>query len=173
MPTKNLLRLLLLPMLMMRVMLARVCCRFGSWGLVIKLNLCSDLQHFGKYSFTFTCSCMVASAVHLTEAISESENQLLRFDFMMFFTFSISTIMILFCSKMDQLQLHLRLFKVLSSLSVTPNLSDYAWQLNYVILLCMLNIIISYLLQHTVWPNPYTWCDLIVSVEFDFTKNIS
>ena len=84
-----------------------------------KLNL-------GKYSFTFTCSCMVASAVHLTEAISESENQLLRFDFMMFFTFSISTIMILFCSKMDQLQLHLRLFKVLSSLSVTPNLSDYA-----------------------------------------------
>ena len=35
---------------------------------------------------------------------------------------------------MDQLQLHLRLLKVLSSLSVTPNLSDYAWQLNYVIL---------------------------------------
>ena len=45
---------------------------------VTKLNL-------GKYSFTFTCSCMVASAVHLTEAISESENQLFRFDFMMFF----------------------------------------------------------------------------------------
>ena len=39
----------------------------------------------------------------------------------MFLTFSISAIMILFCSKMDQLQLHLRLFKVLSSLSVTPN----------------------------------------------------
>ena len=91
----------------------------------------------------------------------------------MFFTFSISTILILFCSKMDQLQLRFRLFKVLSSVSVTPNLSDYAWQLNYVILLGMLNIIILYLLQHTVWPNPYTWSNLIVSVEFYFTKNIS
>ena len=95
---------------------AEVCSVFCCWCLVevTKLNL-------GKYSFTFTCSCMVASAVHPTEAISESENQLLRFDFMMFLTFSISAIMILFCSKMDQLQLHLRLFKVLSSLSVTPN----------------------------------------------------
>ena len=34
MPTENLLRLLLLLMLVMRIVLARVCCRFGSWGLV-------------------------------------------------------------------------------------------------------------------------------------------
>ena len=26
-------------------MSATVCCRFGSWGLVIKLNFCSDFQH--------------------------------------------------------------------------------------------------------------------------------
>ena len=25
----------------------RVCCRFGSWGLMIKLNFCSDFEHFG------------------------------------------------------------------------------------------------------------------------------
>ena len=34
----NLLRLLLLPMLMMRIMWATVCCRFRSWGLVIQMN---------------------------------------------------------------------------------------------------------------------------------------
>ena len=38
MPTQNLLSLLLLLMLMMRIVLATVCCRFESWGLVIKLN---------------------------------------------------------------------------------------------------------------------------------------
>ena len=27
------------------IVLATVCCRFGSWGLVIKLNFCSDFQH--------------------------------------------------------------------------------------------------------------------------------
>ena len=48
MPTQNLLRLLLLLMLMMRSVLATVCCRFGSWGLVIKLNFCSDFEHFGQ-----------------------------------------------------------------------------------------------------------------------------
>ena len=32
-------------MLMMRIVSATVCCRFGSWGLVIKLNFCSDLEH--------------------------------------------------------------------------------------------------------------------------------
>ena len=42
MPTQNLLRLLLL---MMRIVLATVCCRFGSWGLVIKLNFCLDLKY--------------------------------------------------------------------------------------------------------------------------------
>ena len=43
--TQNLLRLLLLLMLAMRIMLATVCCRFGSWGLVIKPYFCSDFQH--------------------------------------------------------------------------------------------------------------------------------
>ena len=37
MPTQNL--------LMMRIVLVIVCCRFGSWGLVIRLNFCSDFQH--------------------------------------------------------------------------------------------------------------------------------
>ena len=48
MPTQNLLMLLLLLMLVMRIVLATVCCRFGSWGLVIKLNFCSDFEHFGQ-----------------------------------------------------------------------------------------------------------------------------
>ena len=38
MSTQNLLRLLLL-MLVMRIVLITGCCRFGSWGLVIKLNI--------------------------------------------------------------------------------------------------------------------------------------
>ena len=37
MPNQNLSRLLLLLMLMMRIMFATVCCRFGSWGLAKKL----------------------------------------------------------------------------------------------------------------------------------------
>ena len=45
MPTQNLLMLLLLLMLVMRIVLATVCCRFGSWGLVMKLNFCSEFQH--------------------------------------------------------------------------------------------------------------------------------
>ena len=36
---------ILLLMFMMRIMLARVCCRFGSSGLVIKLKFCSDFEH--------------------------------------------------------------------------------------------------------------------------------
>ena len=48
MPTQKLLRLLLLLMLVMRIVLATVCCRFGGWSLVIKLNFCSDLEHFGQ-----------------------------------------------------------------------------------------------------------------------------
>ena len=44
-PTQNLLILLLLLMLMMRIVLATVCCRFGSWGLFIKLNFCLDFEH--------------------------------------------------------------------------------------------------------------------------------
>ena len=41
MATQNLLRMLLLLILMMRIVSATVCCRFGSWGLVIKPNFCS------------------------------------------------------------------------------------------------------------------------------------
>ena len=37
--------LLLLLMLMMRIVLATVCCILGSWGLVIKPNFCSDFEH--------------------------------------------------------------------------------------------------------------------------------
>ena len=47
MPTQNLLRLLLLLMLIVRIMLATVCYRFGGWRLVLKLNLCSDFEHKG------------------------------------------------------------------------------------------------------------------------------
>ena len=36
--TQNLFMLLLLLMLILRIVLAKVCCRFGSWGLVIMLN---------------------------------------------------------------------------------------------------------------------------------------
>ena len=45
MATQNLLKLLLLLMLMLRIMLATVCYRFGSWCLVLKLNLCADFEH--------------------------------------------------------------------------------------------------------------------------------
>ena len=41
----NLLMLLLLLVLMIGIVLATVCCKFGSWGLVIKLNFCSDFVH--------------------------------------------------------------------------------------------------------------------------------
>ena len=44
MPTQNLFRLLLLLMLVMRIVFATLCCRFGSWGLVVKLNFCSDFD---------------------------------------------------------------------------------------------------------------------------------
>ena len=44
MPTQNLLRFLFLLMLMMRIVLATACCRYGSGGLVIKLNFCSDFE---------------------------------------------------------------------------------------------------------------------------------
>ena len=42
----SLLMLLLLLTLIMRIVLATVCCRFGSWGLVIKCNFCSAFEHF-------------------------------------------------------------------------------------------------------------------------------
>ena len=45
MPTQNLLRLLLLLTLMMRIVLATVCCRFGRKGLVVKLKFYSDFEH--------------------------------------------------------------------------------------------------------------------------------
>ena len=45
MPTKNLLRLLLLLTLMIGIVLATVWCRFVSLSLVIKSNVCSDIEH--------------------------------------------------------------------------------------------------------------------------------
>ena len=48
MPTQNMLRLFLLLVLVMRILLATLCCWFGSWGLVIKLNFYSDFEHFGQ-----------------------------------------------------------------------------------------------------------------------------
>ena len=44
MPTQNLLRLLLLLMLIVGIMLATVCYRFGSWRLVLKLNFFQTLS---------------------------------------------------------------------------------------------------------------------------------
>ena len=55
MPTQNLLRFLLLLMLMMRIVLATACCRYGSGGLVIKLNFCSDFEH-KVWSKFWSCS---------------------------------------------------------------------------------------------------------------------
>ena len=51
MPTQNLLRLLLLLMLMLRIMLATVCYRFGSWRLILKLNFFSEIEHKGWSRF--------------------------------------------------------------------------------------------------------------------------
>ena len=31
--------------LMMRIVSATVCCKFGNWGMVIKINFCSDFEH--------------------------------------------------------------------------------------------------------------------------------
>ena len=48
--------------------LATVCCRFGSWGLVIKLNFFSDFEHFGtdfvvevqeRFEAEVCCWCLV------------------------------------------------------------------------------------------------------------------
>ena len=52
MPTQNFLRLLLLLMLIdeERIVLVTVCCRFGSWGFVIKLKIFQNLStRFGQY----------------------------------------------------------------------------------------------------------------------------
>ena len=61
MPTQNLLRLLLLPMLMLTNVLTTVWCRFGRWNLVKKLN-------FLVYGFSpFLCvinSCMIIDCPH-------------------------------------------------------------------------------------------------------------
>ena len=45
--------------LVIRIVLATVCCRLGSWGLVIKLNFCSDFEHFclAKLFFFFPGKC--------------------------------------------------------------------------------------------------------------------
>ena len=70
MPTQNMLRLILLLMLTLRIMLATVCCKFESWGLVIKLNFfrlwfCQDFEVEVQARFeagiwsVFCCWCFV------------------------------------------------------------------------------------------------------------------
>ena len=39
-------------LIVMRIVLATVCCRFGNLGLVIKLNFCSDFEHFWFWSWS-------------------------------------------------------------------------------------------------------------------------
>ena len=53
MTTQNLLKLFLMLTLMMRIVLATVCNRFGSLGMFLKLNFCSDFEH--KVCSRFWC----------------------------------------------------------------------------------------------------------------------
>ena len=64
MPTQNRLRLFLLLMLVMRIMLTTVCCRFGSGGLVIKLLLLFRLWAQGLVNIDVDvgCWCLVVIA---------------------------------------------------------------------------------------------------------------
>ena len=50
-------------------MLATVCCRFGSWGLVIKLNFCSGFEHFGQDSVEVEVQAKLAFLVILGQAL--------------------------------------------------------------------------------------------------------
>ena len=50
----------------MRIVLATICCRFGGWGLVKKLNFCLDLEHkvwsrYWSWSSGRICSWSLAS----------------------------------------------------------------------------------------------------------------
>ena len=92
MPTQN---LSLLLMLVMRIVLATVCCRFGSWGLVIKLNFCSDFEHkvwsrFWSWSsgkiwswslVSFFCWCFVEVIWILVEILKLGLANIFKFNF--------------------------------------------------------------------------------------------
>ena len=95
MPTQNLLRLLLLLMLATRIVLATICGRFGSWGLVIKLNFCSDFEHkvwsrFRSWSkgeiwswslVSFFCWCFVEVIWILVEILKLGLANIFKFNF--------------------------------------------------------------------------------------------
>ena len=95
MPTQNLLRLLLLLMLVTRIVLATVCGRFGSWGLVKKLNFCSDFEHkvwsrFRSWSkgeiwswslVSFFCWCFVEVIWILVEILKLGLANIFKFNF--------------------------------------------------------------------------------------------
>ena len=95
MPTQNLLRLLLLLMLVTRIVLATVCGRFESWGLVKKLNFCSDFEHkvwsrFRSWSkgeiwswslVSFFCWCFVEVIWILVEILKQGLANIFKFNF--------------------------------------------------------------------------------------------
>ena len=95
MPTQNLLRLLLLLMLVTRIVLATICGRFGSWGLVKKLNFCSDFEHkvwsrFRSWSkgeiwswslVSFFCWCFVEVIWILVEILKLGLANIFKFNF--------------------------------------------------------------------------------------------
>ena len=95
MPTQNFLRLLLLLMLVTRIVLATICGRFGSWGLVKKLNFCSDFEHkvwsrFRSWSkgeiwswslVSFFCWCFVEVIWILVEILKLGLANIFKFNF--------------------------------------------------------------------------------------------
>ena len=95
MPTQNLLRLFLLLMLVTWIVLATICGRFGSWGLVKKLNFCSDFEHkvwsrFRSWSkgeiwswslVSFFCWCFVEVIWILVEILKLGLANIFKFNF--------------------------------------------------------------------------------------------
>ena len=89
------LRLLLLLMLVTRIVLATICGRFGSWGLVKKLNFCSDFEHkvwsrFRSWSkgeiwswslVSFFCWCFVEVIWILVEILKLGLANIFKFNF--------------------------------------------------------------------------------------------
>ena len=54
----------------MGIVLATVCCRFGSWYFVINLNFCSDFEHLGQhFFFIFIAAPEEHTVVHFGEEI--------------------------------------------------------------------------------------------------------
>ena len=80
---------------MMRIVLATICSRFGSWGLVKKLNFCSDFEHkvwsrFRSWSkgeiwswslVSFFCWCFVEVIWILVEILKLGLANIFKFNF--------------------------------------------------------------------------------------------